>query len=236
MFLVFMASCDTSFLPTASFDTYDPYYITGSREKQETLKELFLLLNQETQPGEEQFSVVREIANELLSLEEYAKLTNFLTGWVASHPQDPYNGYLLLMVAYAYLKQDAGPVAAIYFNRIITRYPDLLVKGESIHFQCLKQLIQLEEKPESQVRYYKELIARFPEKIDLGTAYFMLGQAYEKPGNGIWLFKPIQSFCPITTLPFPAFPTLSDTQRSWWITIIHQRIGPTNPWTVSLPR
>lgn len=206
IFIFLIMSCETSFLPIGALRTYDSYYITGSKEKKATLKELFRLLNREKQPGEEQFSIVREIANELLSQQEYAKLTNFLTDWITAHPQDPYNAYLLLMVAYAYLKQDAGPVAAIYFNRIVTRYPDLLVKGESIHYQCLKQLIQLEKKPEHQIRYYKELIARFPEKIDLGNAHFMLGQAYEKTGEWDMAIQTYSKFLPYYSASIPGFP------------------------------
>lgn len=199
LLLVFISSCELT-------TSYDSYYIVGSKEQQETLKELFRLLNRETSPGEEQFSVVREIANELLSQQEYAKLINFLTDWVASHPDDPYNGYLLLMVAYSYMKQDAGPVAAIYFNRILTKYSDLLVKGESIHFQCLKQLIQLDKKPEHQIRYYKELIARFPEKIDLGIAHFMLAQAYEKTGEWDTAIQTYSKFLPYYSSSIPGFP------------------------------
>jgi len=199
LLLLILNSCELT-------TSYDPYYIVGNNKQQENLKELFRLLKAETHPGEEQFSIVREIANELLSQQEYAKLTNFLTEWVANHPQDPYNAYLLLMVAYAYMKQDAGPVATIYFNRILTRYPDLLVKGESIHFQCLKQLIQLEKQPQHQIRYYKELIARFPDKIDLGTAHFMLAQAYEKTGEWDMAIQTYSKFLPYYSSSIQGFP------------------------------
>ena len=201
-----LSSCDKLPFQFNPIGTYDPYYVTGNKDTQETIKELFKLLNQETLPGEEQFSIVREIANELLSQKEYAKLINFLTSWVATHPEDPYNSYLLLMVAYAYMQQDAGPVAVLYFNRIITKYPDLLVKGESIHFQCLKQLIQLKEKPELQIRYYKELIARFPDKIDLGASHIMLGQAYEKNGEWDMAIQTYSKFLPYYNTSIPGFP------------------------------
>jgi hypothetical protein len=87
------------------------------------------------------------------------------------------------MTAYAYIQQDAFPVAALYFDLIIKNYPDLLVRGESVHFIALNQLITLVKNQEQLVWYYEELISRFPDKIDPGVTYFMLGQAYERTGE-----------------------------------------------------
>lgn len=184
----------------------DPYYLTGAGGDRKILKDLFALLESESAPGEEQFSVVREISNELLRLKEYRRLANFLTGWVARHPDDPYNAYLLFMCAYIYLQQDAGPVAALYFDRIVKNYPDLTVRGESIHLASLKKLIELVEKSEQRVWYYQELISRFPDKVDLGSAYFMLAQSYERIGEWDAAIKTYMKFLPYYSSSIPGFP------------------------------
>jgi len=184
----------------------DSYYIVGTAKEKETLSDLFHLLELETKGGEEQFAVVREIGNELLRLEDYGRLTNFLTEWVDKHPEDPYDGYLLLMTAYTYLKEDAKPVAALYFNRIVKNYPDLMVQGQSIHLACLNKLIGLVNKPEQRIWYYQELIARFPDKIDLGVAYFMLAQSYEQIGAWDAAIQTYTKILPYYNSSIPGFP------------------------------
>ncbi|MDR1108625.1 MAG: tetratricopeptide repeat protein [Spirochaetaceae bacterium] len=172
------------------------YYTAGLKDNQKTLKILFELLAKETESGEEQFSVVREIASEYIRLKEYGKLINFLNFRVDANPDDGYNAYYLLLIAYGYIQQDAHAVAALYFNRIIKNYPDLTIRGESVHLACLTQLINLVEDPEQQVWYYEELISRFPEKIDLGVAYFQLARSYERIGNWNRAIKTYTNFLP----------------------------------------
>jgi tetratricopeptide (TPR) repeat protein len=204
---------------------FDPYYISGSKEDQEILRQLFVLLaketeNQEADTGEQEtrepqdtaayneveFAVVREIANRYIRLQEYGKLINFLTARTNRNPQDPYNAYYLLMVGYGYIQQEAYPVAALYFDVIIKNYPDLMVEGQSIHLACLNQLITLVDNPEQEVKYYEELIARFSDFLDLGMAYFMLGQAYEQIGDWNGAIQSYTQYLPYRGTIIPGFP------------------------------
>ncbi len=184
----------------------EPYYIAGTGADKETLRDLFDLLSEEKSPGEERFTVVREIANELMRLREYGRLSLFLTSWVQLHPDDPYDAYLLLMTAYVHLQQGAGPIAAHYFDRIVKNYPDLIVRGESVHLASLKKLIELVDDPEQRVWYYQELISRFADRIDLGAAYFMLAQSYEKIGEWDAAIRTYTKFLPYYESSIPGFP------------------------------
>jgi tetratricopeptide (TPR) repeat protein len=184
----------------------DPYYIAGDSRDQETFRDLFALLYGEENAGEEQFSIVQEIANEYARLKEFGKLINFLTSWTNSHPDDPYTAYYLLMTAYAYNQQEASGAAALYYDRIIKNHPDLLVRGESIHFICLNQLITLVENQQQRVWYYEELISRFPARIDLGLSYFMLAQAYEGIGEWNLAIQTYTKFLPYYGTVIPGFP------------------------------
>jgi hypothetical protein len=184
----------------------DSYYLSSPGKDKVTLRDLLALLRAETSAGEERFVIVREIASELLKHEEFGKLTNFLTGWVSRHPDDPYNAYLLLMTAYVHLRLDAAPVAAYYFDRIVKNYPDLIVRGESVHLACLQKLIEIVDEPQRRVWYYKELISRFPDRIDLGAAYFQLAQAYEKTGEWDAAIRTYTKFLPYYETSIPGFP------------------------------
>ena len=88
--------------------------------------------------------------------------------WIASHAAIP-------------VETRMSPAAFCY--RVIKNYPDLEVRGESVHLACLKHLISIEKDSEQRVNLYREMLARFPDKIDMGSTLFMLGQAYEKLGE-----------------------------------------------------
>ena len=193
----------------------DPYYITGSREEKEHLRDLFALLADEGNSAESTFAIVREIANSFAKAKEYARLIHFLSGHTINYPEDPYNSYYLLMIAYAYMQQDSLPVSMRYFDLIVKNHPDLTISGESIHLACLNQLIELTDNWEQRVWYYQELISRFSGQIDLGAAWFMLAQTYEHIGdwNGA-----IQAYTHYLHLPdagsvIPGFPNAHNYAR-----------------------
>jgi len=196
-------------------DKIDPYYLIGSREDRENLSALFTLLAKEDNTPEGTFAVVREIANSFARAKEYGRLIHFLGGRTINFPDDPYNSYYLLMIAYIYMQQDALPIAAQNFDLIVKNYPDLTVNGESIHYACLNQLINLSKYPIQRVWYYQELISRFSDRIDLGTAWFMLAQTYEQIGD--WN-SAIQAYTSYLKLPsagvmIPGFPNADSYAR-----------------------
>jgi hypothetical protein len=182
------------------------YYLTGTKTQQAMLSDLFSLLDRETKPGPVQFSIVREIAVAYIRQEEYATLINFLNARVAKEPDDPYNAFYLHMIAYSWSLLDAVPVAARYFDLVLKNYPDLTVAGKSIHMECLSKLITLIHDPEQQVLYYQELISRFPDKIDMGRAYFMLAQAYEQTGEWHSAIEAYSKYLPYAGTIIPGFP------------------------------
>jgi hypothetical protein len=108
---------------------------------------------------------------------------------------------------------------------IVRNYPDLIINGESIHLLCLRQLINLNNNPERQVWYYRELISRFSDRIDLGTAYFMLGQACERIGDWNGAIQAYTNYLPFTGTIIPGFPNadryarqqvdFSRSQKDW---------------------
>jgi tetratricopeptide (TPR) repeat protein len=183
----------------------DPYYLTGSKEQQEQLGSLFLLLDDDMNSAE-LFSLVREIANEYARQKEYDRLVNFLGSCIESRPDDPNNAYYLLMIAYAYTQQEAYPIAELYFDIIVENYQDLLVQGRSIHLACLNQLLDMVRDPECRIKYYQKLIFNFPDKTDLGVDYFMLGQAYEQTGEWDLAIQAYTQFLSFMDTDITGFP------------------------------
>ncbi|MDR0377674.1 MAG: tetratricopeptide repeat protein [Spirochaetaceae bacterium] len=188
------------------FSRYDSYYITGNTHQREIFQDLFTLLRIDGRNGEVQFPVVQEIAMEYARQKEYGRLINFLNSWISENPEDPYSAYYYLIIAFAYIQEEAHPVAALYFDRIIKNHPDLTVRGESIHFIALNRLISLVTNPEQLIGYYEALISRFPDKVDLGRAYFMLGRACEQTGDWNGAIQAYTKFLPYYGTIIPGFP------------------------------
>jgi tetratricopeptide (TPR) repeat protein len=204
-FLAF-AGCSAHPAAFQADDRMDPYYIIGDKKEKELFRDLFTLLAERPEIGDEQFAIVHEIAGEYGRLKEYSRLINFLSGRINKYPDDPYSAYYLLMIAYAYNQQEAYEVATLYYDLIVKNYPDLKVKGESIHFIALNQLITLVKNQEQLVWYYEELLSRFSDKIDPGTVYFQLGQAYEKTGEWNQAILAYTQFLPYYGTVIPGFP------------------------------
>jgi len=193
---------------TAAAEFYPPdlYYLSGSKEDRETLEKYFYLLSAEAESSQEQFAIIREIANTYIKQKEFGKLINFLTNRTHHHSGDPYSAYYLFMIAYGYQQMEAYPAAALYFDIIVKNFPDLSVQGKSIHLACLNQLITLVDDPQQRVWYYEELISRFLEDIDPGSSYFMLGQAYEGIGEWNSAIKAYTQYLSYIGSNVPGFP------------------------------
>jgi tetratricopeptide (TPR) repeat protein len=208
----FLLSCGENFplFSGGAAVPVDPYYLAGTKENREYLRELHLLLAANPEAEEERFALVREIANTYARLEEFPRLVNFLSRRVNGAAEDggeeQYHAYYLLMIAYAHIRMDAYPVAALYFDIIIKNYPDLRIRDQSVHLACLEQLIGLTENDEQRVRYYQELISRFSDQIDLGETYFMLAQAYEKTGDWNGAIQAYTQYLPYQGTIIPNFP------------------------------
>lgn len=153
-----------------------------SSAEQERRSLLSLLENPALDSGS-RYAIVNQIANGMLSAGERQTLILFLTDWVQKNPGDMYNAYWLLMTAYSYLSEGAEPFAEYYLERILRQCSDLLVRGQSVHFLCLRNLIRISRTPENRIRYLNELINRFSENVSATELYFRRALEYENAGE-----------------------------------------------------
>lgn len=159
------------------------YLIDDLDRNRKEQKELLALLEKNPDNAETRFALTNSIAENLLVEKKKANLVLFLTSSAEKNPDDPYNAYWLLMVAHTYLDAGSPQIAEYYFERILENCADLEIKGKSIHLVCLENLIRITESPELQIRYYSDMITRFPSEVDLGYSYFMLARSYEQLGE-----------------------------------------------------
>ncbi len=204
LIVFFLVSCNTG--------QYS-YYLVGNSDQKKELKELFRLLEEEKDGKERKFVLLNRIASILEEEGEKTREILFLTTYVEKNPVDPYNAFYLILVAKAYEDMNAYPFARHYYERILTNYPDLLFNGSSIHYRCLQALLRLVKDPQYQVNYYKELIARFSDKIDLGAAYYYLAKAYEELGEWDLSIQSYKKFLQFPNAEIPGVPNVHEQIR-----------------------
>ena len=163
----------------------------SSLNKQEELQNL---LEFGTLNNKQRYSIIKQMADSLLAQKDYHGLILFLTDWVDNNPDDMYNSYWLLMTAYAYLSTGAEPVAEYYFDRILQQCQDLLVKGNSVHFICLQNLIQISKTPSHRIKYFNELINRFPQNVNTTELYLRLALEYQNDSQWTQALKTYNQF------------------------------------------
>lgn len=157
----------------------------NSAENQELEKQRQLetfLLDKNVSP-ERLYAIINQISTKMLEEGKLQDLVVYLTDYVERNPDSKYNGYWLLMCAYSYIQMHQEPVAEYYFERILRGCPDLMVKGQSIHYICLEQLIQISTNHENRINYFNMLMSRFPENVNATEMYVRLANEYEKMGD-----------------------------------------------------
>ena len=155
----------------------------GTKAVEKKQKELKTLLEKNKMNSGSRYAVINQMADNFLNSKDYQGVILFLTDWVERNPDDKYDSYWLLMTAYAYLSLNSEPVAEYYFDRILREYPDLLVKGKSIHFTCLRNLIRISKTPRNRIKYFNEMINRFPSDVSITELYLRLALEYEKESD-----------------------------------------------------
>lgn len=182
------------------------WYTAAPGADKAQLTELFELLGSERVNYDERYAVIQKISSAMSAATDYPRLIDFLSGVVAEDPEGPYNARHLLTVAWAYSKQGDDEVAALYYDRIVKNYPDLTVNGESIHFACLRRLINLSGDASRRIEWRRELIARFPDRVDMGAELFNLGRDYETMGEWDSALDAYRRFLPAFSGDVPGFP------------------------------
>lgn len=181
-------------------------YAGADMAESRRLGDLFELLGEGTTGDEERYAVVHKISTTMAEAGDWPLLVDFLSDTVASDPANRFNARYLLGIAWAYARQGADEVAALYYDRIVRNYPDLVVDGASVHLACLRELLVLVDDPARRLGYRRELIDRFPDAVDMGTELFLLGNDYESLGDWDAALEAYRRFLPAFSGEVPDHP------------------------------
>ncbi len=189
-------------------------YIVGNQEQRKELSHLFINLQKKAPGTDSRFIVIQEIIKTLHAADHEKLLNLFLTSCVEEHPENPYNGYYLYVVAQNHLKAGAEPFAIHYFKRILNNHTDLSINDQSIHYMCLQNLIDLVESPEEKVNYYTSLLSRFGDQVEKGPTYYHLAKTYEDLGEWELAIQAYRNFLNFPNAKVYGVPNAHEQVRS----------------------
>ncbi len=211
------------------------FYIQGDRVQKKELRTLFSLLNEYGPTGARpdnlaRFATARKIAALLIADEKKALAASFLLD--LGDPEDEYAPWYLFSAAAAYESAGDLPLAIPLYERLIKTQPDLLVEGNSLHYQALLRLVRSDAGPERKIEYYRDLIVRFPDAEDIALPIFSWPRNTKISGQ----WERSDEF--LCGLCLPYFATqgpggirmLYPTRDSFWNSTPVPRIGPTRAW------
>ena len=180
-------------------------YVTGTASERAELSELFVLLKESKGDGASRFAILRRISANLIRQREYGRLAALLTSRKDGDDSEPFGAWRLFTAAAAYEEDGSAPIAAIYYDRILKTWPDVIVEGESLHRECLERLVSIVDSPERRIGYYKEYLARFPGR-EAGRNLFLLAKEYERLGEWEPAVKTYSEFLPFFGTEIPGYP------------------------------
>jgi tetratricopeptide (TPR) repeat protein len=199
-----MATALLAVLSLGSCTPPSPYFVGNASDRKE-LSELFGLLREAKGDPALRYAILRRISSNLIRQREYGTLAALLTSQKDSSDSVPFDTWRLFTAAYAYEEDGSSPIAAIYYDRVLRTYPDVTAEGESLHRECLERLTDIVDSPERRIGYYKESLARFPDR-DAARNLFMLAKEYERGGEWEMAVKTYSEFLPFFGTEIPGYP------------------------------
>ncbi|MFW5786208.1 MAG: tetratricopeptide repeat protein [bacterium] len=189
----------------------DGFYLVGEEEQRQRLAALFDLLDEATD-AKRRVALMEQISGHLVSAGYPERMRILLTSHVESQPRDPYNAYYLLLVAQSY-EEDAPDLAQHYYDRLVTNYSDVSIRESSAHYMALRRLINMSVDSAARIDYYRNLIDRFPERIDVGKMQYYLAKTYEQLGEWDAAYAAYKDFLKYPDTAIPGYPDAHDDIR-----------------------
>lgn len=152
--------------------------------------------------ADRRYALITEIARTLQRGGQAERERTFLSLYVQLHPNDPYNAAYLVIVADSYQEAAQDPLAVHYYRRVLRTEPDLAVRGRSLHLYCLTRLLDIDDAGR-RIEYYRELVERFADRVDLALYLYRMGGAYAERSQWSAALEAYEAFlsAPLTDIP-----------------------------------
>lgn len=153
----------------------------------------------------------RRISTILIEDGQEARAARFLSSLSDEH--DAYEAWYLFASGAVYESMNSGPVARLFYERILNTLPDMTIEGQSIHRTCLAKLLESDSPPAKKIGWYRDFIQRFPDADEVGPFHFLLAKEYEKLGLWSQAIEEYRKFLPYFGVSVPGYSDAHDYAR-----------------------
>ena len=137
-------------------------------------------------------------------------LCSFLGEMLENHPDDPYGSYYLMAMAESAKDAGSQELSLDYLRRLTRNYPDLNIKGQSMHLLALSEIAKHTTDPREAIVVRIKMQQHYPKYIDQGRNFYALAEEYKKIGLWNEMYRAYAGF-----LKFPeaVIPELPDARK-----------------------
>ncbi len=132
---------------------------------------------------QEKTVIIEQAIESLSSRNLVEQITPYLTRYLASHPNDPFESYYRYLVASMKSQSGQEELASFYYEWAIKAPLDVEIKGKSVQFKSIQKVLNFSIDPSLRIELLNLLLSRFPKKIDHGLINYQLAKAYEENGD-----------------------------------------------------
>lgn len=171
------------------------------------------------------FAIVERAADTIHASQGDDAYVAFLLDHVAGVPEDPATGYYLMQVGRTYHETGATEVARDYYRRALYAWPDVEIRGQSVHLVAMNLLLEIASDPRERIAILHSLQDRFASESDRGVVAWYLGREYERVGRWEEAYESYRVFLASSDARIPGNPdarrateqrvSFYDSRRNW---------------------
>ena len=164
---------------------------------------LIEIINLEQTSPRDQLAAFDQLVQELHKNNQFEQIQKLASRIISEQPHNIYNAYYLAVIGECLQQQGAPEAATLYYHRAVYRYPDIETGGNSVHYRCLQNLLEITDAVEKRLQYYQTLQDRFAGRIDPGLHHYRMAKTYEAIGSYEAAFEEYEQFVnyPATIIP-----------------------------------
>lgn len=137
---------------------------------------------------------------------EYDWLGSTLSEILSRHPDDPYGSYYLMAMAEGAKDAGAEAVSLDYMRRLLKNFPDLEIKGQSLHLLAMGEIARNTTDPREAIAMRQEMRRLYPSAIDQGRNLYALAEEYRKIGAWEDMYRAYEDFLDFPETVIPGIP------------------------------
>ncbi|OQX30079.1 MAG: hypothetical protein B0D92_00340 [Spirochaeta sp. LUC14_002_19_P3] len=191
--MLLLLSCQDKSMPTA---------LSADNEIMDFLR----ISADENTDQELRYAVLEPVISTARNLGEFDWLTSFLGAELEKYPDNPYGAYYLMAMAENARDTGSEVLALDYLRRLVKNYPDIVIRGQSLHLLALGEIALHTHNPYEAIAARLEMNQRFSNPMEVGVNQYYLAKEYKKIGDWNKMFASYAIFLKNPNAQIPGVP------------------------------